>query len=409
MSPSISTRFVALDIHKHYAVIAAVDEHAQIVLKPRRVSFDRLPQWAQQHLHPSDQVVIEATTNAWHVYDMLAPFVAQVKVANPIRIAQIAQARVKTDAKDALILARLLAANLIPEVWVPPEHVRDLRRLVSQRHKLVKMHTQVVNRLHSVSHRHHLGHPKGKRFHKERLSWLDALPDTERWQVELDLETKDHLEAQIQRLTDRLATLSQQEPWASQALLLMQLPGFGIVTTMTVLAAIGDITRFPSPKHLVSYAGLAPGIHQSGVKERPKPITKEGRKDLRWAMVEIAWRAVRSHPLWQRRFQELTRRKHPNDAVVVIAHRLLVIVWHLLTKGVPYRHSTPERIAHKFLTWGYRLNEEQRRGMTRAQFARYCLMRLGIGDDLQRVALYPKYPRKLAPPEEVRPWLEEAS
>ena len=90
---------------------------------------------------------------------------------------------------------------------------------------------------------------------------IDALPEAERWQVEFDLETKDHLEAQIQRLTDRLATLSQQEPWVSQALLLMQLPGFGLITTMIVLAAIGDISRFPSPKHLVTYAGLAPGIH----------------------------------------------------------------------------------------------------------------------------------------------------
>ena len=93
---------------------------------------------------------------------------------------------------------------------------------------------------------------------------------------------------------------------------------------------------------------------------------------------------------------------------MVIAHQLLVIVWHLLTKGEPYRHSSPERIAHKFLSWAYRLSDHQRRGMTRAQFARYCLMRLGIGHDLQRVALYPTYPRKLAPPEEVRPWLEGA-
>lgn len=409
MSETIATRFVALDIHKHYAVIAAVDKDIQVVLKPRRVSYDRLPQWAQQHLRPTDQVVIEATTNAWHVYDMLAPLVAEVKVANPIRVVQIARARVKTDARDALILARLLAGKLIPEVWVPPQPVRDLRRLVSQRHKLVKAHTQIVNRLHSVSHRHHLGHPKGKRFRKDRLPWLDDLSELERWQVELDLQTKDHLETQIQALTDRLAALSHKGPWAEQAMLLMQIPGFGLVTVMTVLAAIGEISRFPSPKHLVSYAGLAPGVHQSGVKERSKPITKEGRKDLRWAMVEVARRAVKSHPLWQRRFQELTRRKHPNDAVVVIAHRLLEIVWHILTNGEPYRHSSPELIAYKFLSWAYRLDEKQRRGMTPAQFARYYLMRLGIGDDLQRVAIHPKYPRKLAPPEEVRPWLEETS
>jgi len=183
---------------------------------------------------------------------------------------------------------------------------------------------------------------------------------------------------------------------------LMQIPGFGIITTMTVLAAIGDITRFPSPKHLASYAGIIPGTHQSGTKLRSKPITKEGRKDLRWAMVEVAWRAVRSDPYWKRRFEQLTRRKHPNDAIVVIAHRLLVIVWHVLTYRQPYRFSSPERIAFKFLTWSWQLDHDQRRGLTRPQFARYYLMRLGIGDDLQRIALHPKFPRRLASVEEVR-------
>jgi hypothetical protein len=108
--------------------------------------------------------------------------------------------------------------------------------------------------------------------------------------------------------------MSHQAPWASMAMYLMQIPGLGVVTSMTVLAAIGDIDRFETPKHLVSYAGLAPAIEQSGTKQRAKPITKEGRKELRWAMVEVAWRAVRADPVWKGRFEELKRRKHANDA-----------------------------------------------------------------------------------------------
>ena len=165
-----SSRFIALDIHKHYALIAAVDREGQVLLKPRKVTNEQLPDWAIGHLCPDDLVVIESTTNAWHVYDLLAPLVAEVKVANPIRIKQIAEARTKTDKRDALILARLLAANLIPEVWVPPVHVRELRQLVAQRRRLVEMHTVVVNRMHSVSHRHHLGHPKGKRFQEKDMT-----------------------------------------------------------------------------------------------------------------------------------------------------------------------------------------------------------------------------------------------
>jgi hypothetical protein len=105
--PNSSTRFVALDIHKHYALIAAVDRDGEPLMKPRKVSNADLPDWATGHLFADDLVVIESTTNAWHVYDLLAPLVAEVKVANPIRIKQIAQARTKTDKRDALILAQI--------------------------------------------------------------------------------------------------------------------------------------------------------------------------------------------------------------------------------------------------------------------------------------------------------------
>ena len=196
------------------------------------------------------------------------------------------------------------AGEAFPEVWVPPVHVRELRQLISQRRRLVEMHTVVVNRMYgiprfigdSVSHRHHLGHPKGKRFQEKDMTWRNQLSEMERFQLEMDLETKQYLKGQTDRLTKRLGTMSHQSPWAAQAMYLLQIPGFGVITAMTVLAAIGDISRFETPKHLVSYAGLAPGVEQSGTKQRSKPITKEGRKELRWAMVEVAspedWDAV---------------------------------------------------------------------------------------------------------------------
>ena len=142
----------------------------------------------------------------------------------------------------------------------------------------------------------------------------------------MNLETKQYLSGQIQRLTKRLGIMSHRAPWASMTLYLMQIPGFGVVTTMTVLAVIGDISRFETPKYLVSSAGLAPGVEQSGTKKRSKPITKEGRKELRWAtlaphasagVVEVARRAVSADPVWKRRFEELKRRKQPNDAYTV--------------------------------------------------------------------------------------------
>jgi len=141
---------------------------------------------------------------------------------------------------------------------------------------------------------------------------------------------------------------------------------------------------------------LVPGVEQSGTKHKAKGITKEGRKDLRWAMVEVAQCAVKADPLWERRFLELCRRMHRNQAIVVIAHRLLQLVWLVLTHKQPYRNFSHERIAYKYLTWAWQLTENERDGLTRQQFARYYLMRLGIGRDLKKIELNPRYPRRLA-------------
>ena len=87
---------------------------------------------------------------------------------------------------------------------------------------------------------------------------------------------------------------------------------------------------------------------------------------------------------------------HRNQAIVAIARRLLELVWFVLTRKEAYQHFSHERIAYKYLTWSWQLDEADRGGLTRQQFARYYLMRLGVGHDLERIALNPKYPRRLA-------------
>jgi transposase len=400
-------RYVALDIHKHYCVVAGVDREGRVLLQPVRVEHADLEGWLKKHLQASDYVVIESTTNAWHVYDLLEPLVERVLVANPIKVKQIARARVKTDIRDTLILARLLAANLVPEVWVPPAHVRELRQLLSQRRQLVETHTQILNRMHSVAHRHHLQHERGKRFTEKNTRWQKdkRLSQVEQFQLALEMENRVYIEKQVGRIGKEVAKMSHQKPWAESMTYLMQLPGFpgtarqgrcGVITAMTVLAAIGEIQRFESARHLASYSGLTPGLEQSGTKYREKGITKEGRKELRWALVEVAQRAVKSDPHWKQRFQELQQRMHRNQAIVAVARRLLELVWYVLTRRQPYRHFSQERIAYKYLTWAWQMDDEARDGLTRQQFTRYYLMRLGIGHDLTRIALDPKHPRKLA-------------
>ena len=147
IAPSPATRFVALDVHRQYLVVGAVDIQQQVVLSPRRFGFAAFTEWASIHLTHADAVVLEATSNAWQLYDQLQPLVAEVVVAHPQAVKLIAAARVKTDKRDTIKLASGLSANLISAVWVPPQEVRELRALVTHRNRLVQQRTQTANRL----------------------------------------------------------------------------------------------------------------------------------------------------------------------------------------------------------------------------------------------------------------------
>ena len=218
--------------------------------------------------------------------------------------------------------------------------------------------------------------------------------------MELDLEIITHLETQKAKIDQKLAELSNTEPWSEDIVYLMQIPGFGIIFSMIVLSAIGDVTRFSHPKQLVGYAGLGAGVHDSGQKHQDKSITKEGRRELRWALVEASWGAIRSDPYWKAQYEHLKKTKHANKAIVAIARKLLVSVWYVLTKREPYRHFDDETIAYKMLIWSQRMDEKALDGMTRPQFAKYGLLRLGVGQNLTRI-VRKGVPRRIAPAAEV--------
>ncbi len=159
--PDSSPRFVALDVHMAYLVIGAVASSQAVVLPARRVSLAQFSDWVSRNLLPTDQVVLETTFNAWAFYDQLVPLVSRVVVAHPSQVKLIAASVVKTDKYDTLVLARLLAANLIPAVWVPPPEVRALRALVAHRQRLLKQRTIAKNRRHEFTppaHYHHTSH-----------------------------------------------------------------------------------------------------------------------------------------------------------------------------------------------------------------------------------------------------------
>ena len=380
-------RYLALDAHKHYVVIGGVNATCETVVPPRRLEMAELEDWLRTHLQPTDKVVIEATTNTWTLYDQVGRYAGAVVVAHPPHIKLIGAALVKTDKRDVFVLAKLLALNLIPEVWVPPQPVRELRELVAHRLRLTRARTQTTNRLHSMWQRHNLAALDGDPFAAQHRPWwtsLDLSP-TEKLHVRQDLATLDLLNAQIAEVEQELARLSTVAPWAAQTPFLMQLPGIGLITAMIILAAVGDITHFAHAKHLVGYAGLGPYVHDSGKTQRHGGITKHGRADLRYAMVEAAWVAVRTHPRWQAEFARLAKRMPDNQAIIAIARKLLVVVWHVLHDHAADHHALPDKVAAKFFVWSARLGQTYRGRFTPRQFVRWQLMQLGLGDDLTHV------------------------
>jgi transposase len=149
-------RYIAIDIHKHYVVLGGMNRQKEWVLRTRKVRMSRFSEWVLKNLKPTDAVVIESTSNAWEIHDLIAPLVGKTVVANPLKVGQIAGAKVKTDRLDVERLLTLLIADIVPEVWVPPMHVRELRSLISFRWRIGKQLTMSKNRLHSVVQRFNL-------------------------------------------------------------------------------------------------------------------------------------------------------------------------------------------------------------------------------------------------------------
>lgn len=378
-------RYVGLDIHKQYLVAVGVDKETQQVYGPKRVAYRRLQQWLEEELTRRDAVVLEMTTNTWEMVDLLQEQVQSVTVVHPPHVALITRAQVMTDKIAARALARLHAAGLLPAVWVPPQEVRDRRALVAQRTKMTRLATQAKNRLHAVLHRHHLTLPGGDPFAEEKRQWWASLvlPDVERALVHSDLATLRFAQGQLQQLTAQLTRLAGRD---ERVPLLVQLPGVAIVAAMTILAAIGDIERFPSAKKLVGYAGLGSRVHDSGQSRRTGRITKAGRRDLRAIMVEAAQTAANCHPHWQAELARLEPRLGRNKAIVAIARKLLVAVWHLLSKERADRFSSPQRIARALLQHAYRLGQANRpQDQSPAAYVRQQLDRLGIGAELTHI------------------------
>jgi transposase len=340
-------RSIGLDVHRDFCEVAIFEEG--VVSRHPRVPARRAALTAfARSLKPTDQVGLEATGNALAVARLIEPHVARVVVANAAVTKSIGAARAKTDQLDACTLARLLGTGFFPEVWLAEEPTRLARRRMSRRAQLVRERTGLKNQIHAVLHRNLVERPPASDlFGVKGLRWLESveLPEDEPETVRSCLRQLQFLGQELEHLDKSIASAALDQ---RSIRLLLTVPGVNLTTAAAFMAAVGDITRLDNPNRLVSYLGLDPRVHQSGLSPaRHGSISKQGCAGARWALVESAWVVARAPGPLHAFAERIRARRGVNVATVAVARKLVVLFWHMLTNNEEYAFGRPSLTAEK--------------------------------------------------------------
>ena len=267
-------------------------------------------------------------------------------LANPLQTKAIAHGRIKSDKVDARILAHLLRADLIPECYVPPKEMREIRSLVRHRLSIVKLRSMTKNKIHALVDRNGLKHGFSDLFGKSGIRWLGSLElsGLDRLMLDNHLTHLESLNVQVERVD---AEITARAALDGDVRLLLSLTGVSVYTALLIKSEIGSIDRFPNYKKLISWAGLAPSLHQSGGVEYHGNVTRQGSRMLRWIMVESA-RVASVHDSRLGAFYErLKQRRGGQKAIVAVACKMLKIIWTMLTRNEPYESRNQRRYDEK--------------------------------------------------------------
>ena len=242
------TVYVGMDVHRKRSQVAVVDDTGA-AQRNRNVANDPAKLVAILGvLPPGTPVAFEAADGWGWLVELLEELELEPHLVHPSRCKAIASARLKNDKVDAATLAQLLGADLLPEAWIAPQATRDLRALLRHRANLVRLATSLKNRVHAVladrgiSERSSLWTAPGRAW----LASLD-LPPTPRAIIQDCCGLLDTLATPLTRLEGEIAALAKPDPRVQA---LMALPGIGRLTAMTLVAEIGDISRFPTARKL---------------------------------------------------------------------------------------------------------------------------------------------------------------
>lgn len=317
----------AIDTHKESVQVHRIDENANPVLRERypatQQGLEKLLAGVRESV-----CVLEACSTSYPIYDYLTSNGVEVKVAHPLLLKSISGLK-KTDKVDAERMALMLKAGIIPLAHIPSLEVRLDRDLVRQHISLVGQRTCEKNRVHAVLLRYRVRVDKKILFGKNR-DWLGKnVPVEVRPVLEQCLEHIDYLNGLKYRVDVRIRKRAFTNPGA---LLLVSVPGVSYFSALLIVSFVDGIERFGSSEQLVSYAGLAPRISQSGEKTILGHISKQGTKEMRWVLTQCAWIAVRRKGKFRKFFLKKKRKIGKKKALIAVARKMLTAMYYMLKR-----------------------------------------------------------------------------
>jgi transposase len=325
---------VGMDLHRHRSVLVRMSEDGR---KLGTVRVSNSPAALRAELAKAGEnprVVLEATYGWYWAADTLQAAGAEVHLAHPLGVKAYGYQRVKTDAKDATNLADLLRMGRLPEAWITPPQIRDLRELTRYRQKLVGLRTSCKDQVHAVLAKLGIPVPCSDIFGVWGSAWLDglALPQPYAGKVTSLRQLIGALDTEITMLGEVIADLLAGHHGYR---VIQRLPGIGPVLAAVIIAEIGDVARFKTAAQLASWAGLTPRHRESDTWVSRGHATKQGSRLLRWALIEAVQRGPAGFTVRDAKDAIIARRgkQARNIAKVAAARRLLALVYYGLRDG----------------------------------------------------------------------------
>ena len=320
---------VGIDLHRRRSVIVRISSSGRLAVTRVANEVDEIAAVIAD-AGEEPQVVIEATYGWYWVVDLLQELGATVHLANP-KALNWGDRRVKNDVIDATDPADMLRLGRLPEAWIAPPAIRELRELVRYRAKLVQLRSGLKAQVHAVMAKEGVLPGTLDMFGPAGNRQLDGLELTRNYAVRVEslrelIAVYDGHVVKLER--DINAHLRRHRGYRA----VQAINGVGPTIAAIIVAEIGDVTRFATPERLCSWAGLTPKHRESDAKAHRREISKQGSRLLRWALIEAISR-YHGGPVLAGKYREIAKRRGKNRARVAVARKVLTLAFYGLRDG----------------------------------------------------------------------------